>query len=162
RDQIAGLLGCHDASHTRNADHVALLGVTINDGSKSFGRHANETFGDRRALGIRLGTDVNHVGLAFGIQMGKAVFSVRHHSLAQAAAARPSRLRVAPATSCWRMRLSPTRKLRMRTFSIRLQSSWVKMPLSPMIIRSMGTSGARRSEVASVVSNVRRLRLLTP
>ena len=38
----------------------------------------------------------------------------------------------------------------------------VKMPLSPMTMRSFGTRGARRSVVASVVSNVFRLRLLMP
>ena len=38
----------------------------------------------------------------------------------------------------------------------------VKMPLSPTMMRSFGTRGARRSLTASVVSKVRRSRLLMP
>ena len=41
-------------------------------------------------------------------------------------------------------------------------SAGVKMPLSPTMTRSFGTSGASRSLTASVVSKVRRSRLLMP
>ena len=44
----------------------------------------------------------------------------------------------------------------------RATSAGVKMPLSPTSSRSAGTSGARRSDTASVVSKVLRSRLLMP
>ena len=50
----------------------------------------------------------------------------------------------------------------MPLFDSRARSSGVNMPLSPTTMRSAGTSRASRSQVASVVSKVFRLRLLMP
>ena len=82
--------------------------------------------------------------------------------VARGASVRASSARVAAVTSACRIRLSPTRKVDMPTRSSRARSAGVKMPLSPTIRRSCGISGASASLVASVVSKVRRLRLLTP
>ena len=58
--------------------------------------------------------------------------------------------RVAAATSAWRIRLSPTRNVLTPHRCSRAMSAGVKMPLSPMTMRSSGTRGASRSVVASV------------
>ena len=58
---------------------------------------------------------------------------------------RASSARVAAATSVCRIRLSPTRKVAIPAVASRARSSGVKMPLSPTITRSAGTSCARRS-----------------
>jgi hypothetical protein len=50
----------------------------------------------------------------------------------------------------------------MPLFDSRARSSGANMPLSPTTMRPAGTSRARRSQVASVVAKVFRLRLLMP
>ena len=74
----------------------------------------------------------------------------------------PSRRAVAAATSAWRIRLSPTRNAPMPTACRRAMSAGVEMPLSPTSTRSLGTIGASVSLTLSVVSKVRRSRLLMP
>ena len=77
-------------------------------------------------------------------------------SRARGARASPRRRR--PAASGFRRRGSRATP----TAASRATSAGVKMPLSPTTSRSAGTSGARRSDVASVVSKVLRSRLLMP
>ena len=112
---------------------------------------------------------VDHARFALGVDMGEgraclwkvcAPFSAR--PVAPTPSLRASSARVAAVTSACRIRLSPTRKVDMPTRASRARSAGVKMPLSPTIRRSLGISGASASLVASVVSKVRRLRLLTP
>ena len=94
------------------------------------------------------------------IEMGERLGGLRHAIAAvgpraqRRACARASSARVAAATSFWRIRLSPTRKVEMPTAASRARSAGVKMPLSPTMMRSRGTSGASRSLIASVVSKV--------
>ena len=106
RDQIGGALGGHDAGKAGDAKNVALLGAAFGDQRKGFGRHADLAFGHGGAGGHRFGGNVDHMGVAAFIEVGEGhVPPCDVSGLARMA-------RVAAATSCWRIRLSPIRKQR--------------------------------------------------
>src|SRR5690606_16848680 len=157
RNELMGSFRCHDAGNSGCAQHVALFRVTRQNGLKGLRLHRDDAFGHGRAHGFSLLAHIDHVGGAIGADMGKA-----GHVETPGDEFVPRRDIVAAVTSAWRIRLSPTRYEPMPTFSIRRQSAWVKIPLSPTRIRLSGTIPASRSEVSSVVSKVRRLRLLMP
>ena len=71
RNQVTGLLGRHDAGDARDAQHVALLGRAALDDGQGFGLHGDAALGDRDAVGCGLGADIDHVGLALGIEVGE-------------------------------------------------------------------------------------------
>ena len=74
------------------------------------GAIVDAALGRGRALGDVLAADVDHDGVAGGVEVGEA---------GHAASARPSRRRVAAVTSASRIRLSPTRKARAPAAAIR-------------------------------------------
>src|SRR5579859_2955254 len=167
RNQLVRPLRRHDAGDTRDAEHIALLRVAGLDQLQRRLAHDDAAFGDRGPFSGGLLGHVDHAGFAAGIDMGEgAAFEglPRHQRapMEPSASLRASSALVAAATSACRIRLSPTRKVDMPTCASRDRSDGAKMPLSPMITRSLGISGASASLVASVVSKVRRLRLLTP
>ena len=146
------LLGRHDAGDACRTQHVALLGVAVEDHLQRCGQHGHRAFGNRRALGLRLGADVDHMRFAGSADMGEAAFCVSHGGgLAPLRLRASSSARVAASTSACRIRLSPTRKVAMPCRASRSQSAWVKMPLSDTSSRSAGTIAASRSEVSSEV-----------
>ena len=71
RDQVAGLLGALDAGNAGNAQHVALLGRSALDQRQCRRQHLNPAFGDRDPVGAGLGRNIDHVGLALGVEMGQ-------------------------------------------------------------------------------------------
>src|SRR6185437_12231160 len=168
RDQLMRPLRRHDAGDTRNTEHVAFLRVARLDELERRLAHDHAAFGDRDPFGRGFFRHIDHAGFAAGIDMGEggaAVGGLPRHQRAPAAPSaslRASSARVAAATSACRIRLSPTRKADMPTRASRERSEGAKMPLSPTITRSLGISGASASLVASLVSKVCRLRLLTP
>src|SRR5690606_23653510 len=155
RNQFVGPLSCHDASNTRGAEDIAFLGVASGNHRQRFWFHDHGAFGNSGTNRVVLVTHVDHVGFAGRIKMSETVAG--HGQLVPF-----SNARVAAVTSRWRIRLSPTRKVEIPDAFSRLQSSWVKMPLSPTMMRSDGTIFARRSDVSRLTSNVRKLRLLMP
>ena len=76
RDQVAGALGGLDGGDAGDAEDVALLGIAGADQRQGFGFHANAAGGTGNAFGFRLGADIDHVGLAGGIEMGEV--ALRH------------------------------------------------------------------------------------
>src|SRR6266700_4327719 len=168
RDQLGCAFCSHDAGDPGGAQHVALLGVARHDQLERRFAHDDLAFGHRLAFGGGLGRYVHHARLATGVDMGEGGARgsglPRHQSVPVALmlASRESSAFVAAATSAWRIRLSPTRKVEMPTRARRARSAGALMPLSPMTIRSRGIIGASRSLVAKVVLNVLRSRLLIP
>ena len=71
RDQLAGSLRGLDRGDARDADHVALLRMSAGDHLEGRRLHQDAAGGDRHPAGLGLGADVDHVGLAGGIEMGK-------------------------------------------------------------------------------------------
>ncbi len=153
RDQLVRALRRHDAGEPRRAEHVALLGVALADQGHGLGRHDDAALGAGGAGGD---------GLRRRRRPCWRRRSCRDASAASSAVTPNSRRRVAAATSASRIRLSPTRSVRMPAAARRSTSARVKMPLSPTTMRSFGTRGASSSDTASEVSKVRRLRLLMP
>src|SRR2546425_7116116 len=86
RNEVTGLLGSHDAGDARNAQYVTLLGGAALDDGQGGGLHDDAAFGDRDAVGCGLGADVDHVGLALGVEMGKGRRSEEHTSELQSLA----------------------------------------------------------------------------
>ena len=129
----------------RGAEHVALLGVAGEDERRA--SRAASPRGPRRPRRARssaLSPNVDHAGLAAAAEMGELPCAARRlHSAARGRRrrSRASSARVAAATSAWRIRLSPTRKVAMPTRREARESAGVKMPLSPTTMRSRGTSG---------------------
>src|SRR6266700_3087932 len=168
RDQLGCAFCSHDAGDPGGAQHVALLGVARHDQLERRFAHDDLAFGHRLAFGGGLGRYVHHARLATGVDMGEGGARgsglPRHQSVPVALmlASRESSAFVAAATSACRIRLSPTRKVEMPTRARRARSAGAKIPLSPTSSRSFGIKGASASLVDSVVSNVRRLRLLMP
>ncbi|MNR56102.1 hypothetical protein D3C85_1766150 [compost metagenome] len=73
RDQVRGLLGALDGGQAGDADDVALLGIAALQQRKGGRQHGDVAGGHRHAAGFRLVADVDHVGLAGGIEMGKRI-----------------------------------------------------------------------------------------
>ena len=72
------LLGRHDAGDPRRTQHVALLGVAVEDHLQRLRQHGDRAFGDRRALGLGLVADIDHMRFAGGADMGEAALRVSH------------------------------------------------------------------------------------
>ena len=68
-NQLAGLLGRHDAGEARDAQHVALFRVARFDQRQRRRLHLDAPAGHRHPVRGRLGTDVHHVGLALSVEM---------------------------------------------------------------------------------------------
>jgi predicted nucleotidyltransferase len=66
-----GALGALDAGDARDAQHVALLRGAAAGSAPGGGLHADAAFGHRHAVGAGLGADVDHVGLALGVEVGQ-------------------------------------------------------------------------------------------
>jgi hypothetical protein len=73
RDEVAGLLGRHDAGDAGNAQHVALFGGAGFDEGQGGGQHFDAAAGHGHAVGGGLGGHVDHVGLALGVKVGEGV-----------------------------------------------------------------------------------------
>ena len=71
RDQVAGFLGGHDAGDARNAEHVAFFGSARLDQRQGRSQHLDATDRDGHPVGRGLGADIDHVGLAPGIEVGQ-------------------------------------------------------------------------------------------
>jgi hypothetical protein len=71
RHQVGGALGALDGGDARDADHVALLRLPLGDEREGGRQHADEAAGARHAVRHVLGCDVDHMGLAGGVEMGQ-------------------------------------------------------------------------------------------
>src|SRR5690606_12143054 len=152
-------LGRHDAGNAGHGEGVTLLQGPAHNGGDRL-RLAGETrLRHGPTPGDGLFADIDDMGLSLGIEVGEALVA---HQRADTLAPW-SRVRVAATTSSWRIRLSPTRKVPMPTWSSSMRiCSWVMMPLSLTRVTLSGSPLARLTEVSSEVSKVRRLRLLMP
>ena len=158
RDQFVRALGRHDAGDARGAEHVALLGVALAHdverlrlhdarGLRRPPRARSPALPRRRPCGLRRRAPrwVSCFGATrHGIHRGR-----RERGVAREQRAR-RRSDVGSAASGFRR---PGRST-MPALASRARSAGVKMPLSPTMTRSGGTSCASRSQVASVVSKV--------
>src|SRR4029078_9513654 len=141
RDQLMRPLRRHDAGDPRRRQHVALFGLALEDQIKRGRRHGDKTLGGRAARRHLLIADIDHTGFAFLIEMAEA----GAHCAASLSCSPVSSARVAAATSACRIRLSPTRNAFTPDLASLSTSSWVKMPLSPITMRSAGkTAGNPR------------------
>jgi hypothetical protein len=71
RNEVAGLLGPHDACQASNAQHIALLGSARLDQRQCGRLHADAAHGHGGAVGAGLGAHVDHVGLPLGVEVGQ-------------------------------------------------------------------------------------------
>jgi molybdopterin synthase sulfur carrier subunit len=71
RHQFTGLLRAHDGRHPRDAEHIPLLVAAIGDQRQCGRLHADPAFGDRHAVGLGLGTDIDHMDIALPVEVGK-------------------------------------------------------------------------------------------
>ena len=71
RDQLAGALGGLDRGDARDAEHVALLRAAGFHHREGVGEHHDAAGGDRHAAAFGLCADVDHVGLAVGVEVGQ-------------------------------------------------------------------------------------------
>ena len=70
-DQFAGALGGLDCSDARDSEDIALLGRSGKDEFKGGRFHIDGTAGTGDPGGLALAADIDHVGLAGGIEMGE-------------------------------------------------------------------------------------------
>ena len=70
--EVGGLLGAHDARDAGYGEDVALVEGVVGDEVKGFGLHCNaaDCYGD--ALGVGLGADINHAGVAALVYVGES------------------------------------------------------------------------------------------
>jgi hypothetical protein len=71
RDQLGGALGGHDAGNAGDAQHVAFFGGAGFDQCQGGGQHVDAAAGHANAVGLGLGRDVHHMGLALVVKMGE-------------------------------------------------------------------------------------------
>ncbi len=71
RDQVRGALARLDGRYARHPQHVAFLRVALADHRQGGRLHDDASGGAGAALGVRLAADVDHVGLAVGVEMGE-------------------------------------------------------------------------------------------
>src|SRR5579862_1364290 len=164
RDQFMGAFCGHDTGEPRGAEDIALFRIALAHEIEGLGTHHDAAFGDRDAFGHGFRRNIHHVGFAARAEMGQfaATPCQGSHRAEASADWRTSSARVAAATSGCRIRLSPTRKEEIPALASRARSCGANMPLSPTTIRPAGTWCASRSQVARLVSNVLRFRLLMP
>ena len=72
-DQVAGFLGGHDAGQACYAQDIAFFGGAGLDDGQSFGLHADKTFGNGNAVRAGFAANVDHMGLALGVEVGEWV-----------------------------------------------------------------------------------------
>ena len=113
-DEVGGAFGTHDPGELCHPQDVALCEAARADPRQSFRRHHHPALGRGGTLGDVLAADVDHDGIAGGVEVSE---------VAHAASAR--RRRVAAVTSGSRIRLSPTRNARAPAAAMRSRSSWV-------------------------------------
>ena len=70
-NQVAGFFGALNAGDAGNAQHVAFFGVARFDQRQCGGQHLDASASDGDAVGGRFGGNVDHVGLALGVKVGK-------------------------------------------------------------------------------------------
>jgi beta-barrel assembly-enhancing protease len=75
-NQVTGTLGGLDGGDAGDPQYVTLLGIACAYQRQGFGFHADTPGRAGNALGFGLGTDIDHVGLAGGIEMREVV--LRH------------------------------------------------------------------------------------
>src|ERR1700752_3840521 len=78
RDQLVRLLRRHDAGDARGAQHVALLGVALEDKVESLARHHHAAFRDCDPFGCGFVGHIDHAGFAALADVGE----LRHALLA--------------------------------------------------------------------------------
>ena len=84
RDQVAGALGAHDAGQSGNAEHITLFGGARLHQRQGGGQHADAATGHRHAVGAGLGADIDHVGLALGVEVGQGRIRGAHRQSVRA------------------------------------------------------------------------------
>jgi hypothetical protein len=72
-NQVAGPFRRHDRSDAGNAQHVAFFRGAGDDQLQGLGLHADGAGGHGNAVGVVLGGDVDHVGLAGGVEVRQVV-----------------------------------------------------------------------------------------
>lgn len=70
-DEFGGAFRAQDGGDARDAQHISLLGVAGFYGGQGVCLHTDAATGDGDAFGFRLVSDIDHVRLAAGIEMGK-------------------------------------------------------------------------------------------
>lgn len=69
RDQVGGTFAGHDAGETGDAEDVAFLALAGFDHRQGVRLHEDASGRDGEAVGFRLGADVDHDGLAVGVEV---------------------------------------------------------------------------------------------
>jgi hypothetical protein len=166
RDQLRCALCRHDAGDARRAEHVALLGVA---GARSLERRLAHHDADlRRPRPVRSRPCPTHRPCAprpSESMMGEGGAGFDFFALPAMIARRSrgeQRLRRRRDVGLPHQAFPDQEGGLMPTRSRRATSAGVKMPLSPTLRRSRRDHRRQRSLAVSVVSKVRRLRLLMP
>src|SRR3569623_586014 len=74
-NEIGGAFRRHDAGDPRGAQHVAFLGVAVDNELERLGAHHHETFRHCNALGRILRRHIDHMRFALGVDMGEGRFA---------------------------------------------------------------------------------------
>ncbi len=88
RDELAGLLGGHDAGNAGDGERIALLEAIGEDGGNRLWLAEKTRLGDGAPTRHRLVTDIDDVGLAAGVEMGEAALGHQRTVSAHPSAAR--------------------------------------------------------------------------
>lgn len=69
RNQLGGALGALNRGNSRDAEHIPLFAVALLDGLERGWLHANAAGCDGDPVGFLLATNIDHMGLALGVEM---------------------------------------------------------------------------------------------
>ena len=72
RNQVGRAFGALDRRDARDAEHVAFPGLAVADQRERGRQHPDRAPRDRDAPGFLLVADVDHMGVAGGIEMGES------------------------------------------------------------------------------------------
>ncbi len=70
-NQVTGFFRRHDARHAGYAQYIAFFGIACQNNGQRCRIHDNTPLGNGHTVRRRFGSDINHVGLALGIEMSE-------------------------------------------------------------------------------------------
>ena len=70
-DEVAGFFCGHDGGDAGYAQYITFFGRAALHNGQGFGLHGDAAFGDCDAVGAGLVADVDHMGLALGVEVGE-------------------------------------------------------------------------------------------
>ena len=126
-DQLVGSLGGHDPGDTGARRDVAFLDLALGDELQGLGLERDKAARDSHTLGFVFLRNIDHAGLALGVEMGEALVHGHQETRSRAPAGAIS-ARTACSTSLSRIKLSPTRNAATRERFNRAMSVGVAMP----------------------------------